>query len=572
MATGRRSYNVFVLEALETRLNPSSIFNHGHVDLEFNWMVPAGATQPAWETGVHRHEDGHEHGEEESHGEVVIFGTNFQRHSPSPQVRAALGLMTDDPLWILDSTVTNEEKFLKLGFAAEETDPANLSNVTVSDPRLSGGTATGKIITVTLDKVDFVGQGQGEVYMYEDLDQVWFNSSDALDPLVDRFFLTAAGHSDTNWAFTQPGDYSLQFTATAKDLDGGTIVSEPFMVSIRAGGTGFQSVLAAGVGAGAPPNVVVNIPSAQGISEPEKTVSFFAYDPEYLGGVVTAVGNISGGESPDVITAPAIGAPGPHITIRNTGDLSVVASFYAYAKEFQGGTVIASGDVDGDGFGDVIVGTASGESHLTVFSGAELAQSNTVVLASWFAFENWKGGVRITANDLDGDGNAEVVAGCGVGTSPHITVWKWSGTGKPMGMISSYYAYEGGFKGGVYLGSGDWDNNGIADVFTGSGIGAEATVVVFRGATNQVMDAFFPFEGSPAWSEVSKEKGIQVGSIRNEVLGSTKLLVAPVASVAGSLPEVQVAEIDPDNLFAVPLEWAPFPGFAGSIVFGGRDN
>jgi hypothetical protein len=35
---------------------------------------------------------------------------------------------------------------------------------------------------------------------------------------------------------------------------------------------------------------------------------------------------------------------------------------------------------------------------------------------------------------------------------------------------------------------------------------------------------------------------------------------------------VQVAEIDPDNLFAVPLEWAPFPGFAGSIVFGGRDN
>jgi surface-anchored protein len=572
MSISRRSNKAVVLEALETRLNPSSIFNHGHVDLEFNWSVPAGATQPAWETGIHRHEDGHEHGDEEGLDEIWMYGTNFQRQSPSAQVRTALGLNTDDPLWILDSTVTNEEKYLKLGIAAEETDPANLSSVTVFDPRLSGGTATGKIITVTLDKVDFVGQGQGEVFMYQDLDQVWFNSSDSLDPGVDRFFLTAGGHSDTNWAFTQPGNYSLQFTAIAMDSDGATIVSEPFMVSIRVGGTGFQSVLAAGVGAGAPPNVVVNFPSAQGISEPEKTVSFFAYDPKYLGGVVTAVGNISGGESPDVVTAPAIGAPGPHITVRNMGDLSVVASFYAYAREFQGGTVIASGDVDGDGYGDVIVGTKSGGSHVAVFSGYELSLGNTVTIASWFAFDNWKGGVRITADDLDGDGNAEVVAACGVGARPHVTVWKWSGAGKTMGIVSSYYAYDGGFKGGVNLGTGDWDNNGIADVITGSGIGAEATIVVFRAATNQVMDAFFPFEKNPAWSKVARDKGVQVGSIRNDVLGGTRLLVAPVAGVAGALGEVQVAEIDPENKLVAPLLWAPFPGFAGSIVFDGRDN
>ncbi|MBI2931148.1 MAG: FG-GAP repeat protein, partial [Planctomycetes bacterium] len=90
-----------------------------------------------------------------------------------------------------------------------------------------------------------------------------------------------------------------------------------------------------------------------------------------------------------------------------------------------------AGDVNGDGYDDVIVGargytqTQSEEGKVYVFHGSASGLSTT---ANWTALSGWNGG-RMghsvnTAGDVNGDGYSDVIAG---GDWPH-TAWVWHGS------------------------------------------------------------------------------------------------------------------------------------------------
>jgi hypothetical protein len=214
-------------------------------------------------------------------------------------------------------------------------------------------------------------------------------------------------------------------------------------------------------------------------------MSFFPYAPGFTGGVRVAAGDVDGDGRADVVTAPGPGG-GPDVRVFSGATGSLLTSFFAYAPAFTAGVYVAAGDVNGDGQADIVTGAgAGGGPHVQAFSGA-----GGGLLLSFFAYDpGFTGGVHVAAGDVTGDGRSDVVTGTGAGGGPHVRVFD----GATGAEVSSLFAYDPGFIGGVFVGAHDFSGDGRADLVTGTGPGGGPHVKVFDGATGGERGSFFPF-------------------------------------------------------------------------------
>jgi hypothetical protein len=218
-------------------------------------------------------------------------------------------------------------------------------------------------------------------------------------------------------------------------------------------------------------------------------VMLFAYAATFTGGVNVALGDVNGDGYEDVITAPA-SAGGPHVKVFSGLTGALLGEFMAYAPTFGGGVRVAAADVNGDGKADIITGAGPGGGpHVKVFSGAGFGE-----LASFMAYNSgFAGGVTVAAGDFTGDGKADIVTGAGAGGGPHVKVFD----GQTLNVVRSYYAYAADFTGGVSVAVGDFDGNGAADIITGAGPGGGPQVKVFKGADpSNLLASFYAYDSS----------------------------------------------------------------------------
>jgi hypothetical protein len=216
---------------------------------------------------------------------------------------------------------------------------------------------------------------------------------------------------------------------------------------------------------------------------------FLAYNPAFGGGVRVAMGDINNDGIQDIITGAGPGG-GPHVRVFNgvTGEQlpGEIGSFYAYHAGFAGGVFVASADVNGDGWDDVITGAgAGGGPHVRALSGKDGA-----LLHNFFAYHAlFAGGVTVAAADVNGDGKAEIITGAGPGGGPHVKVL----SGADQALLFSFYAYHATFAGGVFVGGGDINGDGRADVISGAGAGGGPHVKVFSGQDAALLQSFFAY-------------------------------------------------------------------------------
>jgi uncharacterized protein YkwD len=268
----------------------------------------------------------------------------------------------------------------------------------------------------------------------------------------------------------------------------------------------------------------------------------------FTGGVKVATGDVDGDGYDDVIVAAWTGG-GPEVRIFDGKTGNLYREFFAYGASFTGGVNVAVADIDGDGKADIITGAGPGGGpHVEVFSGAD-----NHLIDNFFAYAaNFTGGVSVAAGDVNGDGRADIVTGAGIGGGPHVEAFD----GRSLQEFRSFFAFEPNFRGGVNVAVGDVDGDGKADIIVGAGAGGGPHVEVFSGADNHVEDSFFAFNG-----------GFTGGvSVATTYVAGSNTLDLLIGGGAGQQSMVKV--IQAGNLATVSSLTAFDPSFLGGVFVG----
>lgn len=177
----------------------------------------------------------------------------------------------------------------------------------------------------------------------------------------------------------------------------------------------------------------------------------------------------------------------PEVRIWNPS-FSDSSRFSAFEQTATGGGFVATGDVDGDGKDDVVVGAGPGRSpDVRVFKADGTKMQSFLAYAAGF-----RGGVRVAVADTDGDGKDEIITSPGPGIASMIHVFSADGKGKlPAG---AFFAYDPKFIGGVRVAAADLNGDGRAEIITAPGPGGGPHVRVFDGSMNNLGHDFFAFD------------------------------------------------------------------------------
>jgi uncharacterized repeat protein (TIGR01451 family) len=296
---------------------------------------------------------------------------------------------------------------------------------------------------------------------------------------------------------------------------------------------------------------------------------FFAF-PGFAGGVRVAAGDVNGDGIPDVIvgTGPGVVAQFKVFDGSNFSLLYWRLAGLAYNPSFTGGIFVASGDVNGDGFAEVIIGPDAGLApEVLVLGGGPF---NMARLREYPVFLGVRtdGGVRVAAGDINGDGYADVIAAAGPGGPALVEAHSGLKLGLPFDDRQMFYFAHQNYLGGLYVSAGDINGDGRDDIITGAG-SSFAHVRVFSSNTTTILRDYYAYPATvpnmltqtlqaPVWNA-----GVRVASVDVNGDGFDDILTAP-----GPMPEPLVKIFDSLSLNVIDQFFAYSTNFRGGVFLG----
>ncbi|MBX9585054.1 MAG: VCBS repeat-containing protein, partial [Gemmataceae bacterium] len=165
---------------------------------------------------------------------------------------------------------------------------------------------------------------------------------------------------------------------------------------------------------------------------PTQRANFFGIDdPAFRGGARAALGDVNRDGVPDLVVAAGF-LGGPRAVVFDGRTLlggqtptKLVGDFFAFpgtdAVTLRNGAFVAVGDLDGDGYGELIFGGGPGGAPRVFALSGQLMSAGNVAGAQASPVSNFfvagntadRGGTRVAARDIDGDGKADLIVGSG---------------------------------------------------------------------------------------------------------------------------------------------------------------
>jgi uncharacterized repeat protein (TIGR01451 family) len=285
------------------------------------------------------------------------------------------------------------------------------------------------------------------------------------------------------------------------------------------------------------------------VYSPDGTVRFsFLAFPGFNGGVRVATGDVNNDGINDIIVSAGPGAPGGHVKVFDGVDGHLIASFFSF-ENFLGGTNVAVGDVNNDGFADLIIGSGLGVGHVKVFS---FATGVPTLLYSFFAYPGYLGGITVASGDVNGDGFDDIITGT-ADNAAHLKVFSLK-SGAPEEIFSQIVIPN--YNGGIDVAAGDIRGDSRAEFLAvPMSAGGGGAVQIFSIDSTSAVASFVPnFAGPPA--------GLRVAVADADGDGDNDIIVA---SGRGRVAQVQAYTGD---TLALIKEFSAFDNFLGGVYIG----
>lgn len=269
---------------------------------------------------------------------------------------------------------------------------------------------------------------------------------------------------------------------------------------------------------------------------------FFAFDPAFQGGANLATCDLSGDGFDEIIVGAGQGG-GPHVRIFDQNG-RFLRDFWPFHSDFRGGVDVACGDVDGDKKKELIFAqNTQGQAWVKVY---KIDVKKTIIL-NFLAFEpNFQGGANVAAGDINGDRKDEIVVGSGAGRRSQIRVFNQDG----QFLSLDFWPFHQDFRGGVDVTCGNVDDDKEKEIIVAQRSQGQAWVKIYKANDKKtILGEFLAF--SP-----THQGGAFVSSGDVDGDGMDEVIVA--AGAKGG-PHIRVFETSglslPINFFAYPSDF-----------------
>jgi uncharacterized delta-60 repeat protein len=296
--------------------------------------------------------------------------------------------------------------------------------------------------------------------------------------------------------------------------------------------------------------------------------------PGLAGNVRSAIADVTGDGTPDyVVGAGPGGAPAVTVFDGKTGN--VVADFAAFETSFRGGVFVSAADLDGDGKAEIVAAPDQGGGpRVVIFS---VAGGAVTQRASFFGIDDpaFRGGARVALGDVNHDGTPDLAVAAGFLGGPRVALFDGKTLfGTPTRLVNDFFAFPGSdavnLRNGVFVSIGDVNGDGNADLIFGGGPGGAPRVFVLSGSLVSAGDVAGA-QASPVANFFVAGNSADRGGVRVAVTnadGDTKADLA-VGSGEGSPGHVRVYLGKDFTTSAEPGTVQDLSVFGGAALPGG---
>ncbi len=295
---------------------------------------------------------------------------------------------------------------------------------------------------------------------------------------------------------------------------------------------------------------------------------FAPYGNTFRGGVRVATGDLTGDGVDEIVTAPGWSIVAEVRVYTQNGGL--LTSFRPYGSSFKGGVQVAVGDVDGDGWNDIITVPSWGRAEVKVFLNSGDGTPTFDVSPPYRDFlafpPSFIGGAVVAAADMGQlvgstfvntlDGKAEIIVGSSAGIKTTVKVFDVSGmtTPTPNAMATAARSFTPfsvaipNYRGGVSLSVARINADLIPDIVVGAGVNGRSLVDVWAwdnaamlSSLSANLSGFFAFTGA------SQNAPVQVAAMDTDGddIADAILAVQGPGGTTGEIREFKITSVSP---------------------------
>lgn len=386
---------------------------------------------------------------------------------------------------------TNYSLSKSQGFVLEVTHAPTTTTLALSNPVITAGSSVALTATVGSDAAGNALRPTGIVEFFSDETVngevvptlVGTGALDQATGLATFTFLpTRVGTYNLSASFPGDDNYSPSESASA-DSKLKVTTSQPFYAVALQGGSKIATY-----------NTSTNALIA----------TYQPNGPRYTGGFTVARGDVNGDGVSDLLWATNKGS---FIRIIDGLTSHDRGGFYAFKSNLNSPVSIAVGDINKDGKGDILVAAAGKNAGGLVRAYSGTSYGQLLYQGAPYGMK-FGGGISLASADVNGDGWDDIISSPLSGAVSRVVVV----SGQSRTVIRNFLAQAPGYKGGVSVAAADLNDDGMAEIITATSAG-RGIVSVFDGSAEITSGALAPALGQLSVGSAGFTGGARVAVI-----------------------------------------------------------